>query len=140
MPMELIITIRPHDGLPAMATSVCGRFAWNHARPDWLVDTEEQRSVYQMAYMRPTEFGSDPLPSEVAEQVRAFFAALAEHNQAAAQRLESARREALKAADAARLAARYRPEVTGEERQRQARLYDETNNEGGEGFNPWRDL
>ena len=132
--MNIIVTERTATGGIAKAQSADGRFAWFHGQEDWLRDTVAGKSIYQMRWMRTEEMGSDPLPEEDRQLVLAFWAAL----EAAQQQPASDEAEGRDAPTEA--APRYRPEVVGAERQRQQKNYDETQNEGGEGFNPWRDL
>ena len=132
--MNIIVTERTATGGIAKAQSADGRFAWFHGQEDWLRDTAAGKSIYQMRWMRTEEMGSDPLPEEERQLVRAFWAAL----EAAQQ--QPASEEAEERDVPAEAAPRYRPEVVGAERQRQQKIYDEVQNEGGDGFNPWRDL
>lgn len=131
--MNIIVTERTATGSIAKAQSADGRFAWFHGQEDWLRDAAAGKSICQMRWMRSEEMGSDPLPEADRQLVRAFWAAL----EAAQQPANDEAEERDVPAEAAR---HYRPEVVGAERQRQEKICDETQNEGGEGFNPWRDL
>ena len=130
--MNVIITERSTTGRAVKAVSECSRFEWFCGQQDWLYDKLAAKAVYQMRWMRTDEMGSDPLPEEDRQLVRAFWAGL----DAAQQQAASAAPEECDAQ--AEVAPRYRPEVVGAERQRQERLYDNAQNEGGEGYNPWR--
>lgn len=135
--MDINIIERLSDGQPALVLSADGRYRWFWGQDGFLVDTVADRAIYQMRYMRRTELGSDPLPDDVAEDARAFWAALfAEKDRAARVWREKELAELHAEAEAVA----YRPEVTGAERARQERAYDNLHNEGGEGYNPWRDL
>jgi len=131
--MKVIITERTAAGLPMKAQSEDGRFQWFFGQEDSLCDAAVGKSIYQMRWMRVEEMGSDPLPEEDRQLVRAFWAALEAAQQQPAPEVEES-------AEAAEAAPRYRPEVVGAERQRQEKIYDDLQNEGDEGFNPWRDL
>lgn len=132
--MNIIVTERTATGGIAKVQTADGRFAWFHGQEDWLRDTAAGKSIYQMRWMRTEEMGSDPLPDADRQLVLAFWAALEAAQQQPAN--DEAEERDVPAEDAPR----YRPEVVGAERQRQEKIYDETQNEGGEGFNPWRDL
>lgn len=130
--MNIIVTERTAAGGIAKANSEDGRFAWWFGQEDWLRDTIVGKSIYQMGWMRIEKMGSDPLPEEDRQLVREFWAALDAARKAIEEKKE------IEATD--NPAPRYCPEIVGAERQRQEGVYDAAHNEGGEGFNPWRDL
>ncbi|AVS68143.1 hypothetical protein C8245_22980 [Paracidovorax avenae] len=131
--MEIIITERHSDGTPANAQSKDGRYSWFWGADGYIKDSQAGRSIYQMAYLKPG-WGSDPLPEDVERDARAFWAALREEEQRAKAVLEERRRVAHEA-EMARLRADA-PKIA--ERERLARWHDEVQNEGGEGYNPYR--
>lgn len=74
--MELVVTEQKSNGIVLQAQSACGRYRWFSLQDGYIKDTVSGRSIYQMAYLKPTGFGSDPLPDDVAEDVLNFWAAL----------------------------------------------------------------
>lgn len=122
--MELIINQRHSDGSVYSAQSADGRYSWFCGQDGYIHDSEAGRSIYQMAYLKTSGFGSDPLPADVVDDVRGFWAALraAEHVTPvpAVEPVEQI-------SDADFLARRQREQA-----------FDAVHNEGGEGFNPYR--
>lgn len=129
--MKIAITERGADGSIIKAQSEDGRYQWFVGQESYLWDTEANRSIYQMAYLRAQGFGSDPLPEQVSADARSFWGAL---------------RDAQKGAESEQ-SVRIRTEIAAvpqisdaefEERRRREREWDDRYNEGGEGFNPSR--
>lgn len=117
------------------AASQDGRYTWFCGADGYLQDTQAGRAIYQMAYLRNGSFGSDPLPADVESDARAFWAALHAAQQALAADHRAAEMTALQAEiDGAQA---EDPKARAE-RERRAREYDELQNEGGEGYNPYR--
>lgn len=113
----------------SVATAKTDRFSWFWGQDGYVIDKQAGRSIYQMGYIKPQGFGADPVPDDVKQQVKAFFRAIEAEN----ARLKAER----EAADRAAIAAA--PRMTAE-RLAKARRYDELMNEGGDGYNPYRDL
>lgn len=74
--MQIVITDQLRNGTVRASQSADGRYKWASTQPGYIQDAEAGRAIYQMAYMRKKEFGSDPLPASVATDVREFWAAL----------------------------------------------------------------
>jgi hypothetical protein len=75
--MNIEITEQKTNGVILQAQSEDGRYQWSSLQAG-VHDTVTGRRIHQMAYLkRPGEgFGSDPLPEDVAADVRAFYEAL----------------------------------------------------------------
>ncbi|TJY57400.1 hypothetical protein E4T66_18510 [Sinimarinibacterium sp. CAU 1509] len=139
MPSALVVTARLNNGAPAEARSSDGRYTWWHGESDWLKDTQANRPIFQMRYPWAHGFGGDPVPDDVRRDVTAFWEALAQEQVRCQHLIAAAERERFEAECATAGQRRYRPDVTGAERARKEREYDLAMNEGGEGYNPWRD-
>ena len=119
------------DGSPAKVESQDGRFVWNVMAGDYIKDTVVGRSIYQMRYVGDAIGDSAPVPESVAGAVRAFFNAV-----------DGARADAKRNAAISEPNLIKNPKYAGlsdEELKRLEAEYDKTHNEGGEGFNPYRD-
>jgi hypothetical protein len=139
--MQIIITEKLYNGSPAKAQSADGRYVWFWGQDGYLHDNKAGLSIYQMHYMRTHEMGGDPVPDDVRNDARAFWAALSQEKQRAEKAHEAAELAEIAAEIEVRKSQRYRPDVADHtERARQERLYDDIHNEGAEGYNPWRDL
>lgn len=71
--MNVVITETSLNGLPYKAQSNDGRYQWFTGQESYLMDTVVDRAIYQMSYMRKTEFGSDPLPADVKADALEFW-------------------------------------------------------------------
>jgi len=137
--MEIVVTERTYNGLPAKVQSADGRYTYFHGADDYVMDTVADRAIFYARYLRNDEPGGDPLPESVFADVRAFRAAIAADKAVSTEAIERRERERHKADEANRY--RYRPDVSDPaERLRLEREHDARYNEGGEGYNPWRDL
>ena len=58
------------------AESPNGRFVWSMHSPSELLDTQKGRLICQMAWLKKTEFGSDPVDKDTASKVNEFFSDL----------------------------------------------------------------
>lgn len=74
--MNIEITEQISNGIIIQAQSEDGRYQWFSGQPGYLNDTVNGRAIYQMAYLKRDGFGSDPLPDDVADDARAFWAVL----------------------------------------------------------------
>jgi len=59
-------------------TAESNRFRWNHSEPSELLDKAKGQLICQMAWMRKTERGSDPVDEDTSKLVKQFFADLEE--------------------------------------------------------------
>lgn len=116
-------------GIPVAVDSE--RFSWRKfPNEGYLKEKATGRTIYQMAYLRPTLGSDDIEDEEVIAAVRTFWHELdliTKHAEMDAERKE-------------RIAERNaeRPALGWEETKRRERQWDLLHNEGGEGFNPYR--
>lgn len=134
--MQLIIKeTSSSSGRVLQAESTCGRFSWSYLNESQIHDHACARALTIQGHARLNEFGSDPIPDDLKQTVRAFWLALRNAND------ESIRQWC------AQNAARERPRVrnpayahlSDAQIKDKEREYDLTHNEGAEGFNPYRD-
>ena len=125
--MQVIITARNSDNTAYTAQSADGRYTWFCGQDDFINDVQAARSIYQMAYINKAGegLGSKPLPADVEADARAFWAALRE---AEAATIVPKVINLIPVASDSEFAARRAAE----------KHFDDINNEGGEGYNPYR--
>lgn len=142
--MNIIVTERSWDGFPERVQSQDGRFIWRRGggadnTDGQLIDTQVGAIVYQMLYCYDSR-ASERVPQDVVVVVREFYDALSADAKVAQAAKDHAEWLAYRAEIDEARRNRYHPEITGAERTRREREHDLMHNEGGEGYNPWRDM
>ncbi len=130
---HVVIVERLADGGIGQASSADGRFSWFWMSPGYIHDREVSRAIYQGAYMGQAIGESDPVPPDVLAAAHLFMAAVSQEDESG---------KAQKRLDAAKSAPVINPRyagMTGTELAKAEREYDKQHNEGGEGYNPYRD-
>lgn len=128
MSINLTITETLYDGSPAKAES--DLFSWFWGQDGYLQERATGRCIYQCAYMREHEFGSDPVSQETKAAVIGFWAALRAEQERARKAYEAQIEAEMAKEDA------ERSKVADKDK---AIAYDNLQNEGySDGYNPYR--
>ena len=119
------------DGSPTMIESEDGRFVWGSLTDSYVKDAVVGRDIYQMRYVGYAIGDSAPVPDSVAGAAREFLAAVFKAQSDAKKERPNAGPNLIKNQKYANL--------SDAEIKRLEAEYDDLQNEGGEGFNPYRD-
>lgn len=129
--MQIKVTKTAYNGQPLIAESTCGRWRWISINESMLNDMHADWQMTATAYLKTNGIGPIPLSPEIAQAYQEFFAALRPIQKTAEEKWKKKKLEELQAELTA-----LRPADT--DRARKAREFDETFNEGGYGYNPYR--
>lgn len=133
---DIIVTKTLYNGAPANAEN--NKFEWFHGQQDFLICKKSGRSIYQMAYMRKSEFGSDNITDEETKaDVCSFWNDLSLIQKFAEKEYSRKKTEKEKLENAQRGENPWTKGLSHEEIKLKAKEWDNINNEGGEGYNPY---
>ena len=134
---DITVTEKLYNGAPAKAESE--KFRWFFGQRDFLICKATGKAIYQMAYMRQNEFGSDNITDKATiAAVRKFWRDLRlveKYAEEAYEQKQDEKEQTEFYENNPRLKGLTLSEIRQKEKE-----WDDLYNEGGEGYNPYRML